>query len=291
MRTKPGIALVTPSYNQGAYLEQTLRSVLDQHCEELEYVVVDGGSSDASVSILEEYSSQLDGWNSGPDRGMYDALNLGFTETTAPIMGWLNSDDLLLPGSLAAVLSVFRNFPEVEWMTTLRPARCGSDGRRFWTRKLPGFHRRAFLRGEYVVGATRFRSGWIPQESTFWRRSLWERAGGCFDLSVRLAGDFDLWQRFYHHADLVGVDQSFGVFRLQPEQQTAVAMDAYVGEVNRIVGATGEELNTPQRSLLRKVVTRLPEPLRRPLVRAGLAYESQVIVPRPEGWEMVVRAV
>ncbi len=110
----PGISLVTPSFGQAAFLERTLRSVLDQNYPRLEYFVQDGGSVDGTQEILSRYSDRLTGWESAPDKGQSDAINLGFSKTRGEIMAWLNSDDLLLPGSLACVADFFLRHPAVD---------------------------------------------------------------------------------------------------------------------------------------------------------------------------------
>ena len=121
------IALVTPSFNQGHYLESTLRSVLDQGYSQLHYQVIDGASTDGSIAILQSFRPRLQGLIIEPDEGQYHAINKGFqqalAESDAEIMGWLNSDDLLLPGALQTVAEVFASFPEVEWISCLVRAR------------------------------------------------------------------------------------------------------------------------------------------------------------------------
>lgn len=109
----PAISLVTCSFQQGKYLEQTLRSVLDQGYPGLEYIVIDGGSTDRSIDIIREYEPALSYWVSEPDRGQTDALVKGFRRATGEILGWLCSDDLLLPGALHAVGEFFARHPDV----------------------------------------------------------------------------------------------------------------------------------------------------------------------------------
>ena len=113
LATLPTVALVTPSYKQGAFIRATIDSVLGQGYPKLRYVVMDGGSPDETPDILASYGDRLDWW-SGPDRGQADAINKGFARVSGEIMGWVNSDDLLLPGTLAHVARFFRDHPEID---------------------------------------------------------------------------------------------------------------------------------------------------------------------------------
>src|SRR5271165_4547303 len=113
----PRIAIVTPVYNSVKYIEQTILSVLSQNYPNLEYFIVDGGSTDGTLDIIRKYEPQLSGWLSEPDKGMYDALNKGFTRTTGEIMGWISATDQYHLGGLSVVGSVFRDLPQVAWIT------------------------------------------------------------------------------------------------------------------------------------------------------------------------------
>src|SRR5687767_2056706 len=117
----PRISIVTPSYNQGRFLPHTLASVLGQDYPNLEYVVIDGGSADGSADAIRGRAAELSHWVSEPDAGQYDAINKGFARTTGEVMAWLNSDDLYTPWALQVVGEVFRQLPEVQWVTTLLP--------------------------------------------------------------------------------------------------------------------------------------------------------------------------
>src|SRR5712672_634542 len=112
----PKISLVTPSFNQGSFLEETIRSVLDQNYPNLEYVVIDGGSTDGSVEIIKKYERRLTWWISAPDGGQYEAINKGFARTTGEIMAWLNADDKYLPWTLSVVGDLMSTLPQVEWL-------------------------------------------------------------------------------------------------------------------------------------------------------------------------------
>jgi glycosyltransferase involved in cell wall biosynthesis len=108
----PRVTIITPSYNQAAYLEQTILSVLSQGYPNLEYMIVDGGSTDGSVEIIRKYADQLAWWVSEKDRGQAEAINKGFARATGELVGWLNSDDLFQPGSILAAVEGFRGHPE-----------------------------------------------------------------------------------------------------------------------------------------------------------------------------------
>lgn len=184
MRHAPRISVVTCSYQQGAFLEATLRSVLDQGYPDLEYIVMDGGSHDGSAEIIERHADRLAYWISAKDEGQTDALARGFDRATGDVMGWLCSDDLLLPGALEQVGRYFSTHPEVEvvYGDALWIDERGSPIR---TKKEMGFNRFIFL----------FDHNYLPQPSVFWRRSLYDRVGG-LDRAFDLAMDGDLWERF-----------------------------------------------------------------------------------------------
>jgi hypothetical protein len=203
VRDWPRVALVTPVFNSGKYIEATIRSVLAQEYPNLDYFIVDGGSTDGTLDVIRKYESQISGWMSEPDSGMYDALNKGFARTTGEIMGWISATDLLHVGGLSAVGSVFRDLPEVEWITG-RPTVLNEDG---MTVRVYGSTR--WSRYRFLAGANRY----IQQESTFWRRGLWEKAGGYVNASRRMASDFELWVRFFRHAQLYSVEGLIGGFR------------------------------------------------------------------------------
>ena len=115
------ISIVTPSYNQGQFLEETLQSVVRQDVASLQYIVMDGGSSDGSPGILRRYENRLAFWASEKDGGQYDAINKGFALSNGGVMGWLNSDDKYTPWGLSIVAEIFEAFPEIEWLTTMYP--------------------------------------------------------------------------------------------------------------------------------------------------------------------------
>lgn len=224
----PKITIVTPSLNQGEYLEACLDSVLSQGYPNLEFVVIDGGSTDGSVEIIKRYAERLTYWHSRPDAGQYAAIQFGFEKSSGGIMGWLNSDDMLHPGALFTVAAVFRARSDIEWITG-RPNSFDAGGRQQWVmRDLPIWARKKYLEKQYDTP-------FIQQESTFWRRSLWRRAGGRLDTQWRLAGDLELWARFFRHARLVSVDALLGGYRIHAGQRAQTFMTEYRSEADAIL--------------------------------------------------------
>jgi glycosyltransferase involved in cell wall biosynthesis len=225
MSALPRITLVTPAYQQKPFIEDTLRSVIEQRYPHLEYLVLDGGSTDGTVDIVRRYEQDITYWCSQPDGGPYAAVESGFRRGTGEIFGWLNSSDLHFPWTLRTVGTLFAELPEVDWISSLHPAQADEAGACARLERHPGFSREAFLDGKYLGvlsdTPTVGQRGWLQQESTFWRRSLWERIGGTIG-PCKFAGDFDLWARFYEDADLVGVDVPLALFRYHGEQRSSL---------------------------------------------------------------------
>jgi glycosyltransferase involved in cell wall biosynthesis len=282
----PRITVVTPSYNQGRFLRACMRSVLGQPYPNLEYVVIDGGSTDGSVEIIESFEKDLAYWVSEPDAGHYDALNKGFRRATGDILAWLNSDDMYTPWAFAVVADIFRRLPEVQWVSTLFPLFWNEADTATLCTQLQGFDRRAILR----------RGIGVQQESTFWRRSLWERAGGTLDTSFKLAGDLDLWARFWEHADLCGVAVPLGGIRRHAGQRHVRHFEAYLAEADVIARRYGlrssRRVVTPAMAKLRHVVSlTAPRRLRAVLHRLGLYNRGLVLQQRNREGAWTVRTV
>jgi glycosyltransferase involved in cell wall biosynthesis len=226
------ISIVTPSFNQAEFLEATIQSVLVQGYPNLEYIIIDGGSRDGSVEIIKKYERHLHFWCSEPDAGQYDAINKGFAHSTGEILAWLNSDDMYCPWALRTVASIMTALPQVEWLTTLNPAFWDWHGFCIGFGLMPGYSKEAFLDGCYLPHSKSRAFGWIQQESTFWKRSLWQKAGNCITTEFKLAGDFDLWSRFCLQAELYGTTSPLGGFRYQANQKTC-QKDQYVVEAEK----------------------------------------------------------
>jgi glycosyltransferase involved in cell wall biosynthesis len=259
---RPRISVVTPSYNQAPFLEACLRSVLGQKYPNLEYIVIDGGSTDGSVEIIKSFEKDLAYWVSEPDGGHYDALNKGFRRATGDILAWLNSDDMYTSWAFAVVAEIFQQLAQVQWLSTLYPLFWNEADGATGCAQLAGFDRRAVLR----------RGIGVQQESTFWRRSLWERAGGALDTSFKLAGDLDLWARFWEHAELYGVAVPLGGIRLHGQQQHRLHWQQYLAEASLISGRYRELADSPFRRLGETAYSFLPKRVRRYLLRYGFRY-------------------
>ena len=232
----PRISLVTPSFRQAHFIERTLASVLDQGYPNLEYHVQDGASDDGTREILERYASRLTSWESRPDSGQTEAINRGFARTTGgEIMGWLNSDDILLPGALAYVADFFARHPEVDVVYGHRLL-IDEDGRQIGRWILPA-HSDAVLSW----------ADFVPQETLFWRRRIWDKAGGRVDESFRFAMDWDLLVRFRDAgARFVRLPRFLGGFRIHAHQKTsAVISDIGFKEMDRIRERALGRLPTP----------------------------------------------
>jgi glycosyltransferase involved in cell wall biosynthesis len=270
-----GIAIVTPSFNQGKFLAAALDSVLNQNFRGLQYVVMDGGSSDGSVDLIRERAGLLVEWRSGDDGGQYEAINNGFAATDAPIMGWLNADDMHLPWALSLVAEIFGAFPKVRWLTTRFPIRWDEAGRAVNCSDVRGYSRRGMMRGENMPGSRGFTTWPIQQESTFWRRDLWEEAGGRLDTTLSLAADFDLWMRFAKLTEPVSISVPLAGFRRHGEQKTSKFSAIYAEQAMQALVRNGGKM---QRGVLRSFSRdRLPSALQSIALKFGFLHRALVI--------------
>lgn len=272
----PRLSIITPSYNQGSFIEETILSILLQGYPNLEYIIIDGGSTDGTLDIIKKYEQWITHWVSEPDCGMYDAINKGFVRATGDIMAWSNTDDIYLPGTFHMIGSVFRQFPKIDWVTSLWKVQWDHNGNELKRYRVGGFDRRAFCKGRNLLGSNPYATFMIQQQSTFWTRQLWERSGAHVDDSLDLAGDFELWARFYQYAELYALDEPLGVFRFQPDQKTANFSHEYLKEAEKAFKQNGGRYPSKMEGWLRfRVLSRVPSRLR--LLLGPLCYSTQVI--------------
>lgn len=256
----PKITIVTPNFNGDAFLEQTISSVLSQNYPNLEYMIIDGGSTDNSLSIIKKYSHQLSYWVTEPDNGMYDAIQKGFNKSTGEIMGWLNSDDMLHPNSLFQLAKIFNSNPNVDWMEGVNTL-FDVDGHTTFVH-LPK-NRDLYYYLLKLQFSTNF--GYIQQESTYWRRNLWNKVGATLNTKMKFAGDYDLWMRFFLYADLYTLTTLVGGFRNSSQYQLSVLNEnSYYQEVLSINDQILKRLSKSElkqykkHKVILKVLNRIP---------------------------------
>jgi glycosyltransferase involved in cell wall biosynthesis len=220
----PVISVVTPTLDSARYLERTLRSVLAQRYEPLEYIVKDGDSSDGTLTVLARYRERLAAVCVEKDAGQADALNQGFAGATGEIMAYLNGDDLFLPGTLRYVGRYFLEHSEVDVVYGHRVL-IDEDDREIGRWVLPPHDELILSWADYV-----------PQETLFWRRRIWERTGGRLDDSFHFAMDWELLLRFRAAgARFSRLPRFLGAFRVHEHQKTTARMgDLGAGEIARL---------------------------------------------------------
>jgi len=212
------LSIITPSFNQLKYLRETASSILTQTgLFELEWIVIDGGSTDGSQMLLDNLRDEPRvRWISEKDAGQSDAINKGLAMATGDIVGWLNSDDLYAPGALAHVASAFADNPQARWAVG-RYQIIDDAGRsirprivRYKEKQLRRYTYRALLRENF-----------IPQPAVFWRREF-GREVGPLDLSLHYTMDYDLWLRMGWQHDPLFIDHELARFRVHASSKTGV---------------------------------------------------------------------
>ena len=217
----PRITIITPAIGDDTHLEETLRSVLYQNYPDLEVIVIEDGTSSQRRDILEKYSSRLS-WEICPaGTELYAALNMAFAKSSGEVMGWLEPGDLLHTKGLLVIGSVFSSFPNAGWITG-RPFNFSPNGMPTGMKHLERWSRIRFLAGG---------NKYIHRETTFWRRGLWERAGGSLSTAYGLAGDFDLFVRFFRYAPLYSVDALIGGYRWHPGNHSENGSHCYYNQI------------------------------------------------------------
>ena len=231
MKTKwPRISIVTPSLNQGGFIEEAIQSILSQEYPNLEYLIIDGGSTDNTLSILKKYNDQVN-WISEEDNGQTDAINKGLRLVTGDILAYLNADDILLPGALFDIANVFKKHPEVQWIT----GRCiiiddkGENVRGFIS-----------LYKNILLFSSSFHlllvTNYVSQPATFWRKELIDICGG-FDTGLNYVMDYDYWLRIWKVASPYIHHQNISGFRIQRNSKTTLGghLQDYIEEENLVI--------------------------------------------------------
>ena len=230
MDSQPLVSIVTPSFNQAKYLEATIQSVLAQDYPNIEYLVVDGGSQDGSVEIIQKYARRISWWVSERDQGQTEAINKGFAQARGRILAWLNSDDTYQPQAVSQAVDYLRTHPDIG-LVYGDTHFIDSAGK---------------VIGKFNAQQTnykRLRQGgvYIPQQAAFWRASLWHEVGP-LDPSFYFAMDYDLWVRLARIAELRYTPQLWANFRLHEDAKTIFADDRCWPEMLRVHRREGGSL-------------------------------------------------
>ncbi len=237
----PRISIVTPSFNQGHFLEETIRSVLLQGYPNLEYIVLDGGSADESIGIIRKYEQFLAYAHIGADEGQADAIAKGFDLATGQIMGWINSDDRYRPGSLARVGAFFAGHPDVVFGSGDVNV-IDQDGR--------------YVQRLYSVRPTRFLTANLgvhrwPQQGCFWKKDVYHKVGG-IDRTLRFCMDRDLFLRIVAEGKSRRIPgPTLADFRVHPAAKSSTLLEIARAENHSIVTEYGSPLFVRHRRLLR----------------------------------------
>lgn len=221
------ISIVTPNFNGADLLERAIQSVISQDYGNFEYIVMDGGSNDESLQIVDRYREHIAKFVSEKDNGQYDAIAKGFSMATGDIFCWLNSDDVYFPWTMRVVARIFSEYPEIQWIMGVR---CElRDGAVQGISNVVPFPRDVIRSGAFHPRGL----GSIMQEACFWRRSLYEKAGG---ISVKwsFSADYELWLRFADHTDLVVTTALLGGFNYTGKNRSQLNANAMQQEVDAI---------------------------------------------------------
>lgn len=277
----PKISIITPVYNQVRFIEQTIKSVVGQNYPNLEYIIMDGGSTDGTLDIIKKYENQISSIVSAKDNGMYDALNKGFKIATGEIMAWINADDLYHYNSLFIIADVFSKYQEVEFLMG-QPTTFDENNRVVFIGEL-----RPWNKYDFLISGTNWP---IQQESTFWRRSLWERAGSYISTEYALAGDCELWARFFTRANakLHLVNALIGGFRTH-QNQLSSDKSRYREEVNliykRSFASKADKKVIGKIRLYQSVLLRIP--ILRVLFKWNTKYKQLFDYPAPIRYDLL----
>ncbi|HHH42921.1 MAG TPA: glycosyltransferase [Gammaproteobacteria bacterium] len=211
----PRISVVTPSYNQGCFLQETIDSVQNQHYPDVEHIIIDGGSTDNTMDVIRRNGGRIAYWVSEPDNGQCHAINKGFARASGDIHYWLCSDDLLEPGALMHVAERLPVSPEPAWL--VGAARLFHGKKRTMRYRRPEvINRDTFLR---------WASNWIPTQSTFWNRAMWDAAGP-FDEDIHYVMDLALWERMFCVNAPIVSDKVLGAYRFHSAAKSISLMSA-----------------------------------------------------------------
>ena len=229
--SQPKISIITPSYQQAHFLDATIRSITSQRYPNLEYIVCDGGSSDGSADVIRRHEADIAWWCSEKDAGQTSAINKGIEHATGDIVGWINSDDMMLPGSLQRIADAFAD-PKVEavcgWIIAI-----DEHNRRIDTKIFPQPTRDVLLARSI-----------LPQQGVYWRRSVTDRIG-LLDEQLHMCMDLEYWTRMACNNVIPRLVPAFlGAFRIHDAQKTQIQLEKWQREQNIVFSrALGREVD------------------------------------------------
>ena len=303
----PKLTVITPSFNQGSFIERTIRSVVDQGYPNLEYVIVDGGSTDETVEVIRRYEDRLAWWVSEPDEGQSDAINKGLEGTSGEIVAYLNSDDYLLPGALETAVARLQGSAR-KWVAgAALDVQEGDPPKRLrvWRPKPPS----------YCEGWPAGRHWWalvpwhVPQPSCFWRRELFDRFGA-FRTDMHYAFDAEFMLRLAYGEEVPELlpDEFLAVRSVHPDQKTYEMTNSWP-EIHRFVDIYAPQLTPRERTLLRiarifraatpvawvrwrvmqPLIHYVLGPVKRRLITPALTWGGDVLEHVPARWRPPIR--
>lgn len=237
----PKISIITPSYNQGEFLEETIRSVLLQNYPNLEYIVLDGGSTDNSIDILKKYDEYIDFWVSEPDNGQADAVYRGIERATGDIIAYINSDDFYYPGAFLKVAQEFIRNPDSGWLT----------GRTVFVDELSVSKKDQPRYLPINMFTMVYFGNFVMQPSTFWKKSLFSSVGG-FNRSLRFSFDYELFLKFLNIEKPLWLNENLAAFRYHSMSKTSNLVDVCEKESTDI-----QEMYISSDGLIRKLTGRI----------------------------------
>ncbi len=226
MKQQRKISVITPSYNQGRYLEATIKSVLSQNYTNLEYIIIDGGSNDGSEAIIRKYASELTFWCCEKDEGQSDAINKGFAKSTGEILCWINSDDTLLPDTLHIINNIYpEDTGSSPWWVCGAAELIDTNGKLLRNREVNEVNLEVFAA---------WNQRWFAQQAVFWNRAMWQTVAPV-NRELYFSMDLDLWMRMYSVVKPVISSERLAQYRLHENAKCASDQGAILSECSQVI--------------------------------------------------------
>lgn len=272
-------SVVTPSFEQAEYLRQTLTSVQQQDYDNIEHIVIDGGSVDGSKEIIAEFEDHLAYWVSESDNGQSHAINKGFQQASGDIYCWINSDDYLVPNAIQSVADYFTNHPDCQVLVGNSRKLYSPSGK--WGKESRG------LSGNVDEVFLDWKRRWFPQQATFWRSTLWHETGG-LDESLRYTMDIDLWIRFSRLTQIHSIPLVLAVYRFHESAKCVAHPLEVVDELFEVLfrhyQAQPDKLKQGLSNLLRSMI--MDSEAKSKALESSVSYRLGKIITHP--WQLIL---